>query len=293
MNTSLAPPVPTPLGGFSLLSLQGPDALAFAQAQFCNDVLALADGQWQWNGWLTPKGRVVALFALLRLDPARVWLVLPDFDARALAEPLRRYVFRSKLAIEPLDGYRACAVPLPEGGFQAPERARIDGDRITLDFGTQQRPRALGILPAADVPGPPDPALDMAWRHFDLEHGLSRIDPDTDQAWTPQMLSLDRLRAYSVKKGCYPGQEIVARTHFLGQAKRGLVQVLADAPLRPGATVVDHEGRTLGPLVCVASDDRACRALAILPLASPATQDGWQVAGEPVRVSPIGDGLSR
>ena len=59
------------------------------------DVASLADGHWQWSGWLTPKGRVIALFALLRFDAGKLWLLLPDADATQLRESLQRFVFRS------------------------------------------------------------------------------------------------------------------------------------------------------------------------------------------------------
>ena len=64
----------------AVIALHGRDALAFAQAQFMNDVAALADGQWQWNGWLTAQGRVIALFVLLRRDAESLWLVLGDAE---------------------------------------------------------------------------------------------------------------------------------------------------------------------------------------------------------------------
>src|SRR5690242_10771866 len=79
------------LAGHRLLALQGPDAVRFAHAQFMSDVAGLADGHWQWSGWLTPKGRVIALFALLRLDAQRLWLLLPDADPDALAAQLQRF----------------------------------------------------------------------------------------------------------------------------------------------------------------------------------------------------------
>ena len=84
----------------ALVTLEGPDAVAFAHAQFANDVAALAPGCWQWNAWLTPKGRVIAVFALARPAEDRVWLVLPDHPAELFAEALRRFVFRRKLKIE-------------------------------------------------------------------------------------------------------------------------------------------------------------------------------------------------
>ena len=88
-------PAPTQdfrLPGHAVLALAGRDAVAFAQAQFMNDVAALGDGQWQWNGWLTPKGRVIALFALLRIDAETLWLILPDADAQATRAVIAAHV---------------------------------------------------------------------------------------------------------------------------------------------------------------------------------------------------------
>ena len=99
-----------PWAASRLLAVEGPDAEAFLQAQLMNDVRALAPMQWQWNGWLTPKGRVIALFALVRLSPERFWLVLPDFPAGELRPRLQRFVFRSKVKLRVVDDWRAAAV---------------------------------------------------------------------------------------------------------------------------------------------------------------------------------------
>ena len=71
-----------------LIALTGRDAAKFAQAQTMNDVAGLAAGHWQWNGWLTPKGRVVALFALLKLDDDTIWMLLHDADPADFAAQL-------------------------------------------------------------------------------------------------------------------------------------------------------------------------------------------------------------
>ena len=97
---------PTTIPEFSLpdhdvLAITGRDAVKFAHAQFMSDVAALAPGHWHWSGWLTPKGRVIALFALLKLDDETLWLLLPDVDALEFAAQLQRYVFRSKLQLTP------------------------------------------------------------------------------------------------------------------------------------------------------------------------------------------------
>ena len=245
------------LPGHDVLSIAGRDATAFAQTQFMNEVAALPVGHWQWNGWLTPKGRVIALFALLKRDAETLWLLLPDTDATDLAAKLQRYVFRSKLVLAARDDLHA------NGRFAAPAQASgatfaVDGDALELDFGGDGGPRTMRISPSA---ANADAASAAHWRRFDLQHGLPRLHNDQIEAWTPQQLSLERLRAFSVKKGCYPGQEIVARTHFLGQVKRGLAMFEADAPVPPGADVRDGE-RTLGGIVSTAGNI----ALAVLPL---------------------------
>jgi hypothetical protein len=82
------------------------------------------------------------------------------------------------------------------------------------------------------------------------------------------MLSLDRLKAFSVRKGCYPGQEIVARTHFIGQSKRQLWWVEGDGFV-PGAALADTEGRAVGDVVAVDADGRGALAVAALAQAGP------------------------
>ncbi len=263
--------------------MEGRDALKFAQAQFTTDLEALADGQWHWSGWLTPKGRIIALFALLRLGPERLWLVLPDADPAALAEQLQRFVFRSKVTLKPLDDMHAA------GAFAAP--ATASGARIgsspeqgvELDLGGNGGQRTLRLSAS--------PALENAdgagrWKAFDLAHGLPRLGPDQTEQWTPQQLSLERLRGFSVRKGCYPGQEIVARTHFLGKAKRGLVRLQVQQPVEAGAAVAAG-GSEIGRVACAAGPE----ALAVLPLELP---DGpLDIGGTAASALPLEGGLAR
>ena len=271
----------------AVLALSGRDALAFAQAQAMNDVAALADGQWQWNGWLTPKGRVVALFAALRLDAQTLWWLLPDADAQALADALRRYVFRSKLAIQVRGDLHV------SGAFHAPAAASgaaMDGGEgeggCMLDLGGDGGPRTLRIGPRA---GRDDADALARWRAFDLAHGLPRLAADQRERWTPQQLSLERLRAFSVKKGCYPGQEIVARTHFLGQAKRGLALLQPAMPVAAGAGV-GVAGAAAGTVVSAVAQPLPL-ALAVLPQV--ADGDAVDIDGVPCTRTALLGGLAR
>lgn len=275
------PHVPFALPGHGLVTLEGRDAIAFSHAQFMSDVTSLGDGQWHWSGWLTPKGRVLALFALLRRGPESVWLVLPDADRESFASALRRFVFRSKVAIATPDLPISALLGCGSGGSR-------DGV-LSLDMSGEGGPRTLLI---GGDPAAPDPAALARWRAADVAHGLPRQAPAQAEKWTPQQLSLERLRAFSVKKGCYPGQEIVARTHFLGQAKRGLRLLAADVAPAPGERVHDAAGEPLGEVVCVATETDGLHLIQVVaPL--DAADDAFHVHGRPAPARGFLGGLAR
>jgi tRNA-modifying protein YgfZ len=229
-----------------------------------NDVRALAVGRWHWNGWLNPKGRLIALFALLRLAEDEFFAVLADYPAQDLLPMLQRFVFRSKVRLQVVDDLVACAdlEPATTDGVAPDAMHGTRESGLRLDFSGNRVNRHLLLLPASGAPAA-DADSDAQWLFFDLAHGLPRLPPSERESWTPQMLSLDRLHAFSLKKGCYPGQEIVARTHYLGQARRGLSRVRGDG-LRLGAVLMDDQSATIGSLICVTPDGE--NGLAVLQL---------------------------
>lgn len=273
------------LSGHQLLSLDGPDAAAFAHAQFSSDVTALPVRHWQWSAWLSAKGRTIAVFQLIRVDEERIVLVLADGDADAIASQLQRFVFRRKVTIAVREDR------IVAGSFTAPEAASgaaiaVHGETLELDVGSDALPRTLRIAPLDDHPASDDARFVLAWRQSDLRFGVPRLAADQREQWTPQQLGLDRLNGYSVKKGCYPGQEIVARTHFLGKAKRAL-QLLRVGDGTPSGAQVQQNGAAIGTVASVAGD----LALAVLPL---------EIASDPLSVDgveavhlPLLDGLAR
>jgi folate-binding protein YgfZ len=270
------------LPGHAVITLQGPEAQAFAQAQFANDLAALPVGQWQWNAWLSAKGRVIAIFMLCRIGPDDYWLVLADGRAQNLAEQLQRFVFRRKLRIAVRPDLHV------GGGFGAPIAAHSNQlaateDEVEFDLGVAALPRSLKISPRtfAETEG-----FEAQWRQADLRLGLPRLEDSAVEQWTPQQIGLDRLAAYSVKKGCYPGQEIVARTHFLGKAKRVAQLVAVPAGTPAGAELRNGEA-TAGSIASVAGT----LALAVLPIESAGLALRLGEAEAPLQ--PLLEGLAR
>ena len=267
-----------------VLRLAGADAVVFAQAQFANDVAALADGHWQWNAWLNAKGRVLAIFQLLRLDPQQLLLVCHDGDAQAMAEQLRRFVFRRKVSIEHAQALHLAAAFIAPASARGSAIATLEDGSLELDVGSATQPRTLRLGGSNELGH--DEAAELAWQQSNLHFGLPHLHPSQREQWTPQQLGLDRLAAYSVKKGCYPGQEIVARTHFLGKAKRAIVLLQLAAAASPGDEV-QHDGKAIGSVASIAGN----LALAVLPL--DADVAGLSVAGAAANALPLLEGLAR
>ncbi|MFK2876717.1 CAF17-like 4Fe-4S cluster assembly/insertion protein YgfZ [Rhodanobacter hydrolyticus] len=236
-------PIPYPA---ETLLIEGPDALAFAHAQFSSDVQALAVGRWQFSAWLSAQGRVRALFHLARLDEQRLLLLLRGGEAGALCEALRRYVFRSRLTITISSWHTLsidAALPLHE--------ARTASDNIVLGCGSHSMRIAA------------DGESDARWRLPQLQLGWPWLPTSTFDDLLPPALSLHRLHAVAIDKGCYPGQEIVARLHWRGGHKRHLCKVRLARDAMPGI-VLHREGHDVGVLLDVVAHDKHADALAVL-----------------------------
>jgi folate-binding protein YgfZ len=236
MPVTLPPP--------QLLEIVGADAAAFAHAQFCNDVIALPSGHWQWNAWLSPQGRVRYFFILLRDAEDRLRLLLRGGDAETMRVALARFVFRAKVAMRVIadvealgcDGAEALAAldTLPSGDTLA-SRSGSTGLRLP---GSTPRWLLLG-RPGSTEATSSDEALNR-WRLDDIGAGLPEVPAVLEDQFLPQWLGLGRLDAINVRKGCYPGQEIMARLHFKGGNKRGLyrIELCCDALPAPGTALL-------------------------------------------------------
>ncbi|MEY2167550.1 MULTISPECIES: CAF17-like 4Fe-4S cluster assembly/insertion protein YgfZ [unclassified Rhodanobacter] len=228
------------------LLIEGPDALAFAHAQFSSNVQSLAVGAWQFSAWLSAQGRVRALFHLARLDEQRLLLLLRGGDAATLGEVLRRYVFRSRLTLQPSPWSALAtdaALPL--------HTVHIASNTVALGCG------AHSLQLVADGTG------DEHWRRAQIQLGWPWLPASALDALLPPALSLHRLQAVAIDKGCYPGQEIVARLHWRGGHKRHLCNVRLTRNAIAG-DILHRDGNDIGVLLDVVDDGNSIDALAVL-----------------------------
>ena len=233
------------------IELSGPDAAAYAQAQFCNDVDALPVGGAQLSAWLNPDGRIRALFHLLRPADDRFVLVLRGGDAQALERPLRMFVLRLKTKVDIVEHVVAALEPgeaPPAGAFAF----AVDDTRLAA------------LLPPDAVASDATPRQLDAWTRADIDAGLPWLPPHALDAVLPSWLDLARLGGISHRKGCYPGQEIVARLHFRGGGdKRRLTIVAGDEATMAAATTLRDTGGAEAGVALQSANDGAGRRVAL------------------------------
>jgi len=257
-----APAVVPRLDDAAVLRLEGRDARTFLTRQLTCDLAELAPGQVLPGAWLTPKGRVLALLALLApRDTNGLIAVLPAGLARGVCQRLRLYVLRDDVRIEADDTLVAAGVlgaavdtarAAVDAGAAGCEIARLPGDGArALLVGT---PREVDAVIAACTAQGAAHVDANHWRLHQVAAGFPEVVPDIQDEFVPQMLNLDRVGAVSFTKGCYPGQEIVARTQHLGRIKRRMFRAVAPgAPLpAPGTAVTTASGAAVGRVVTAA-----------------------------------------
>jgi hypothetical protein len=235
----------------ALIHVTGDDATAFLHAQFTNDVQALPEGAAQWSGWCSAKGRLLATFLLLKRRDGYL-VMLPAEIAPSIAKRLGMFVLRSKVKIEDVSprfariGFagKTAGVMVARHWGHTPDPLRsveadlgicvtLDADRYVVYSPAEAAPRTFDLLAENAKPAGAD-----AWEWTSIHAGIPVIVAATQEKFVPQMANLDLVGGVSFKKGCYPGQEIVARTQYRGILKRRMALAHADAtPLVPGQRV--------------------------------------------------------
>ena len=235
------------LSHLGLIQATGEDAAAFLHGQFCNDVLALSESNVQWNGWCSPKGRLLAtLFAWP--SGHGLFLMLPRSLQPAIQKRLQMFVLRAKVKLtDESDTWvrfgvagRTAESLLHDVAGTVPEKtmssAHVDTGRIIKlaanRYAVIARPDNAVLLwhqlaGKAVLVGAP------IWDWLSIQEGIITVLPETQDAFVPQMANFELVGGVSFKKGCYPGQEIVARTQYRGILKRRMVLAHIDITTSP------------------------------------------------------------
>jgi folate-binding protein YgfZ len=236
----------------ALLAVTGDDAVAFLHGQLTNDVQALSPGTAQWNGWCSPKGRLLATFLLVRRADGFL-VMLPAEIAEPVAKRLRMFVLRSKVKIEDaaerfrrigVAGRGAAAATGHAFGNTPPVMASVDHegstcvalgtDRFVIFAATESAPALWQALAGEAMQAGKD-----AWEWTTIRAGIPTVVARTQDEFVPQMANFELVGGVSFKKGCYPGQEIVARTQYRGILKKrmALAHLAGDVRPEPGDNV--------------------------------------------------------
>lgn len=244
----------TDLSYQGVIAVHGADATRFLQAQLSNDISRLEDGSHsQLAAYCTPKGRMLGLMRVFRQGDS-YYLRMPLDTLEAVLQRLRMYVLRAAVTLEDAsDNFlrigisgaaaaaelQAAAGGLPQGVDEVVHR----GDLSILQVaGVQPRyevyacalAAARSLWDALNVRGAP--VGEPAWRLLEILAGLPAVFAPTTELFVPQMANLQLVNGVSFKKGCYPGQEIVARMQYLGTLKRRMYlgRIDTDTPVAPG-----------------------------------------------------------
>ncbi len=246
------------IGDQGLISVTGDDAATFLHSQLTNDVAHLSQTEVRLAGFCTPKGRLQASFLMWRSAESIFLQLSADIQA-AVQKRLSMFVLRAKakladaapgktvLGFGGLPAHEALATmfgTLPPAPYT---RLELEGETLLRVGDAFGAPRYLWITSAEtaeaalpELSGALKTGDDQAWRLSEIHAGVPQITAKTQEQFVPQMINFELLGGVNFKKGCYPGQEIVARSQYLGKLKRRTtLATLDDASVAAGAEVFD------------------------------------------------------
>jgi tRNA-modifying protein YgfZ len=256
---------------YTQISVRGDDAESFLQGQLTQDIGKVSDTVSPLAAWCSPQGRVIASMRLLRLHDG-IGMVLPTSMADRVLDGLARYRLRARVDLQAVGSdWQALAVTdkddlqmlamqalLPDHG-PGKSVSRADITAVSLDS-ARTLVEVYGPLAAAGIEVK-KPLSPEAWLQARVAAGIADITDANSEKFTPHMLNLDKQGAISFSKGCYTGQEIVARTEHRGNAKRRLAPFRASSPVAIGDRL-ELDGTSVGEVVAAAGTE----LLVLLPL---------------------------
>ena len=255
----------TLLPSFGVVRVSGKDRQSFLHGQLSNDINHLQSGQACYATYNTPKGRVIAnMLVINRGDD--LLLAMSEDLTESTVKRLRMFVLRAKVVFEIPDNYGVgaelaeSAEPLASQEPNLAFAAQQDSDgicSIALPHGG-----ILRIAPETALP-PYDAAAESAWNLHEIRSGYPWICAATKETAVAQMLNQHIIGGVHFKKGCYPGQEIIARAQYRGQVKRGLAVLRGDS-LEAAGVAVQNGGEEAGQIINTALTDTGSLSLAVI-----------------------------
>lgn len=250
-----------------LIAAQGSDAAQFLQGQLTCDVQRVSSDHSLLGAFCSPKGRALACFRLFRREDG-IYLELPQELVEATLARLRKYVLRAKVSLVDASD-QSVRFGVAGRAAEALLTDRLGAIPVTIndvihttggDWPDMTIMRLPGIAPRFQLHGPL-PVMQALWkalagkvtltgaepwRLLNILAGIPTIYPETVEAFVPQMINLDALDGISFQKGCYTGQEVVARMHYLGKLKRRMYVARVDSvqPPRPGDALFSPQADT-------------------------------------------------
>ena len=235
------------LGDWTVLSVGGADASDFLHGQFTNDLLALPEGQAQLSAYCMPKGQMIANFLIWRTVEGSYRIALPSGLDQAVLQRLQLFKLRADVEIESLADKislfgvtPSCLEENPRSPVELPQfpLGKAEAGPYTAIAWPGQRRRWLVICPPDAASAlwieseAPSPGSDL-WRFWDIEDGIPFVRAENREQFVPQHLNLDLINAINFGKGCYPGQEVVARMKYRGQIKFRTYRLSGDCDEAP------------------------------------------------------------
>lgn len=276
------------LSHMGLISVSGDDATTFLQNQFTNDITHVTEEKGQLSAWCNPKGRTLATF-MIHKNNDTYYLCLAADLVEFVLKRLRMYVLMSKVVLEDVG--------------QSVIHFGASGDHIEQDWGLCCKEKGLpqedydvvsadhlsvmripGEVPRFEVFGEYDQALELwrklnvraapvnadAWLYQNIAAGIPHVSDASTEAWIPQMLNLQIINGVNFKKGCFPGQEVVARLKYLGKNKRRIFRMkfATDDVPEVGSLIVTEDGADAGKVLnAVINPNGELELLAVLKIA--------------------------
>jgi hypothetical protein len=293
MNASTLDNGYLPLSNIGILALTGKDAAKLLQGQATCDILSLPPGQTTLGALCTPKGRATAVFRVLRTEQG-IFLLLPQELLNNVRLHLQKYVLRADVKIEDVSTHWSVFGLLGEQAAAVLQTLGLPP--LSQDNEAEGQSGFLASFYVIRIPDPESPRLlmlvDVAkeesiirfmelreiprwqvsrWILEDIRAGLPTVTTATVEEFVPQMLNLDLLGGISFTKGCYTGQEIVARTHYLGHLKRRMLRLTGTGALPQAGDNIFVDGdltQNAGTVVtAAATSEGGVEVLAVLNIA--------------------------